>query len=60
MPRRINVKIDDDLYFELIRRYGIRRLSVVVNEALRRYLTKTEKESGEKEGKEVGNPKPCL
>lgn len=38
MSRRLNVKISEELYVELVRRYGVRGLSKGIEELLRRAL----------------------
>ena len=43
--KRVNVKLEEDIYIELIRRYGVRGLSRGVNELLRRALFEMEEVS---------------
>jgi len=36
--RSVRLSIEEDLYLELVRRYGTRRMHLHVNEAIKRYL----------------------
>jgi len=36
--RSVRLSIEEDIYLELIRRYGSKRMHLFVNEAIRRYL----------------------
>ena len=40
--RRVNIKLDEDVYLELIKRYGIRGLSKGINELLKHIMFKTQ------------------
>jgi Arc/MetJ family transcription regulator len=36
--RQVRLSIEEDLYLELVRRYGTKKMHLVVNEAIRRFL----------------------
>jgi len=36
--RSVRLSIEEDLYLELVRRFGTKRMHLHVNEAIRRYL----------------------
>jgi Arc/MetJ family transcription regulator len=36
--RQVRLSIEEDLYLELVRRYGTKRMHLAVNEAIRRLL----------------------
>jgi len=36
--RAVRLTIEEDLYLELVRRYGMKRMHLAVNEAVRRFL----------------------
>jgi phage gp16-like protein len=36
--RQVRLSIEEDLYLELVRRYGTKRMHQAVNEAVRRFL----------------------
>ena len=46
--KRVNIKLEEDIYIELIRRYGVRGLSRGVNELLRRALFEMKEVSRER------------
>jgi Arc/MetJ family transcription regulator len=36
--RQVRLSIEEDLYLELVRRYGTKKMHLAVNEAIRRFL----------------------
>ncbi len=43
--RRVVVRMENDIYLELIRRYGVRSISKIVNTVLREFLFGEEEET---------------